>query len=472
MKKLLILLLSIISVICLCMGLSACGSVSDGDSDNSYEFEYTLMDDGTYSISLKATEDNVLGDITGSIVIPSEYKGAKVTAIGSSGFSDCSQVTGITIPDTITTIGDYAFNFCMAITEITIPDSVTTIGDYAFYYCSSLTEISLPDSVVSIGDYAFSLCLSLESVTIGKGVKDMGDYVFYDSYAITEIYYNAVEINSFASYNNVFNIGYGLDMVFTIGADVKYIPDYMFFMSYEYSDDGSYSYTNEEKITEIVFEEGSVCGSIGCFAFGSLSKLLSITIPDSVTYVGERAFLGCNSLTTLSIPFLGSSVEDTNNSYLGYLFGTVNYWNNVVPSSLKQVTVSGGLYIGDNAFENCTSVTSITLSDSIISIGNNAFAACNSLESVYYNGTASEWASISFANSTANPLFYAGNLYLNGTIATDITLENITAISAYAFYGCTSLTSVTFADTSGWYITTSLMGSIKIYVDVTDAAKN
>ena len=81
------------------------------------------------------------------IVIPSEYKGLPVTAIGRSAFGFCASLTSITIPDSITTIGDRAFEYCTSLTSITIPDSVTTIGQHAFYNCESLTSINFSGTV-------------------------------------------------------------------------------------------------------------------------------------------------------------------------------------------------------------------------------------------------------------------------------------------------------------------------------------
>ena len=80
-------------------------------------------------------------------------------------FNNCSNLTSVTIGDSVTNIGDYAFNMCSSLTNISIPDSVTSIGAYAFYNCGSLTSVTIGKGVTSIGAYAFYNCSSLMSVT-------------------------------------------------------------------------------------------------------------------------------------------------------------------------------------------------------------------------------------------------------------------------------------------------------------------
>ena len=115
-----------------------------------------------------------------SINIPETFedngKIYKITSI--NGFSGCSSLKNINIPESITSIGNYAFWGCRALQNINIPEGVTNIGDSAFEFCDSLQNIILPDSITSIGDNAFLFCDSLESINIPEGVTNIGDAAF------------------------------------------------------------------------------------------------------------------------------------------------------------------------------------------------------------------------------------------------------------------------------------------------------
>ncbi len=113
-----------------------------------------------------------------------------VTSIGSSAFDGCNSLTSVTIPDSVTSIGVSAFYGCSSLTSVTIPNSVTSIGVFAFDGCSSLTSVTIPDSVTSIGDEAFRGCSSLTSVTIGNSVTSIGYRAFNGCNSLANINFN------------------------------------------------------------------------------------------------------------------------------------------------------------------------------------------------------------------------------------------------------------------------------------------
>ena len=100
------------------------------------------------------------------------------TEIGESAFSDCYNITTVTIPNTVTTIGSHTFDACTSLTKVKIPDSVTTIGGSAFSGCESLTKVKMPDSVTTIGSSAFSGCTNLTSITISNNITSISAAVF------------------------------------------------------------------------------------------------------------------------------------------------------------------------------------------------------------------------------------------------------------------------------------------------------
>ncbi len=190
---------------------------------------------------------------------------------------------------------------------------VVSIGGSAFKWCSGLTTITLPESVTSIGDRAFSYCSSLTSVTIPASVERLGTGVFSSCLNLEEIIVSA---------NNP---------VYSSLDGVLY---------------------NKDKTELLKWPD----------------KKLSVTIPESVTSIGESAFEDCRGLTTITIP---NSVESIGNSAFSGCSG------------LTTVTLSESLTsIGRNTFSGCSGLTTITLPESLTSIGDYAFANCNQLESV------------------------------------------------------------------------------------------
>jgi hypothetical protein len=190
-----------------------------------------------------------------------DLSGSTVTSIESSAFRECTNLTGVTIPNSVTSIGNDAFNECTSLTSITIPDSVTEIGQGAFHVCTSLTGITIPDSVTSIADSTFSYCTSLTSITIPNSVTEIGRRAFQGCYSLTGV---------------------------TIPNNVANIEERAFW--------------DCTKLTSVIIPDSVT--SIGSAAFYNCTSLISVTIGNGVTSIGYGAFVSCNNL--ISVIFQGT----------------------------------------------------------------------------------------------------------------------------------------------------------------------
>jgi hypothetical protein len=290
---------------------------------------------------------NISGDLGGDIDTPGsvgyvlkgsgkyvnlDLSGSTITSINVHAFFWYTNLTGITIPDSVTSIWDQAFAFCLNLTAInvasgntnysseqgvlynkdkttlvaypgkksgafTIPNSVTSIEGAAFQCCQSLTGITIPNSVESIGYMAFQYCAGLTSVAIPDSVTDIDGGAFAACGNLTAI-----------------NVGSG---------------------NTNYSSEQGILY-NKSKTTLMQYPAGKT---------GS-----SFAIPNSVTSIGVEAFMDCKNLISITIP-------------------------------------NGVTSIGSYAFESCTSLTSIIIPASVTSIDGGAFGSCSSLTSVIFQGT-------------------------------------------------------------------------------------
>ena len=276
--------------------------------------------------------------------IPHTIKGVTVTSIGNGAFGWCKSLTGVTIPDSVTSIGGSAFYGCTSLTSVTIPDSVTSIGGSAFGNCKSLTNMTIPDSVTLIGNGAFLGCTSLTSVTIPDSVTSIGERAFSECTSLTSV----------TIPDSVTSIGDGAFASCTSLTGIWVAEG-----NNDYSSDASGVLFNKDKITLVQCP--------GTFR--------EYTIPDSVTSIGEQAFMGCSSLTSVTIPDSVTSI----------------HWG---------------------AFYDCTSLTSVTIPDSVTSIGAWAFRDCTSLTDVYYAGSEAQWKAISISSNGNDDLLTA-NIHYN-----------------------------------------------------------
>ena len=221
-----------------------------------------------------------------SIVLPNT-----VTSIGHTAFCYCYYLTSIVIPNTVTRIGWSAFSYCYDLTSINIPSSVTFIDEYAFDYCESLRSIEIPEGVKSIKQHTFFGCDRLESVVIPNSVQSIGDYAFFWCSSLNSINLpNKLRtIGEYAFRNCPFTS-------ITIPKSVTKIKDRAFNVCKELVsivvEDGNTTYDSRNNCNAII-ETGTNTLITGC---------ATTTIPDDIVSIADGAFYGCNSLGSITIP--------------------------------------------------------------------------------------------------------------------------------------------------------------------------
>ena len=362
-----------------------------------------------------------------------------VTSIGNWAFSYCSGLTSITIPNSVTSIGSYAFSGCSGLTSVTIPNSVTSIGNSAFSDCSGLTSITIPTGVTSIGGGAFRGCSGLTSVTIPNSVTSIGGGAFEDCSGLTSI--NVASGNTHYSSIDGVLYNYVQDTLMQCpGAKTSVtIPNRVTSIGVS-----AFSYCSG--LTSVSIPNSVT--SIGDAAFYNCSGLTSVTIPNSVTSIGDFAFSGCSGLTSIDVASGNTHYSSIDGVLYNYAQDTLIQY----PGAKTSVTIPSSVTsIGDGAFYGCSGLTSVSIPNSVTSIGGSAFSNCSGLTSVSIGNSVTSIGDDAFSYCSGltsvtipNSVTSIGNwafFYCSGLTSVSIG-NSVTSIGVSAFYGCSSLTSI------------------------------
>ena len=392
------------------------------------------------------------------------YNAINCTYMGGSGtysvFTNCGALTTLIIGENVVNIPEFAFCKCYWLPTITIPSTVATIGNNAFLGVKNIvyegsaegspwgarmvngyieeplvyfddtktkimacfttaTSVEIPSSVTGIGDHAFEECSGLTSIVIPNTVTDIGDYVLDNCSGLSVPVYND-------EWFVFFPPRYATE--YTIPEGIKHIAG------------GAFSkYNNGLTLVTIP----NTVTTIGNYAFYLCNDLMSIAIPDSVTTIGNGAFSSCSSLTSITIP---ESVTNVGSGAFEYCYNltTVNF-NAINCTSLGSMRGFGDcnalttLNIGENvtripdyAFYDCDGLTGVLIiPNSVTEIGVSAFYSCGGFSSLTISENLTSFGRWAFGWCTG----------LTG----ELTIPNsVTNIGDDAFRGCSGLTSIAF----------------------------
>lgn len=295
-----------------------------------------------------------------------------ISTIGNYAFAGLSDVTEITLPNTVYEIGDYAFKNCAGLKSVEIPNSLELgiISEGMFYGCTSLETIKLPDNIREIENYAFANCKSLRSFIVPKDVTQISEGTFLNCESLSNITLGneitAIESSAFA--------GCGLTEI-QLPSGITGIGEEAFaknkFTEFTISSGvtelGAGVFAGCDQLQEISVEEGNANFSAagGVLYDKAGTKLLlcpsgkegTFTLPRRTTEIAESAFKGCKKITELILPSGLTTIG-------GKAFSGMNLTNLEIPAELERLS--------PDAFAYCSKLTEITVDEE-----NTVFAAAD-----------------------------------------------------------------------------------------------
>ncbi len=388
-KRITAVLLTAVLVVML---LPVSSFVASAEGEGFLEFTLAKTVKDGYSVKAVST------DISGDLVIPSEYNGLPVTEIGRGAFQGCSELENVEIPNTVKRIMTEAFSGCYNLSTV-IPESVVEVGENAFnntpYYENNWENGALYiDGILIKSNYSDEF----QNVTVREGTRVIADKAFGDNWELSSITFpESLTHIGYSAFNNCVNL-----------KNIK-LPD-----SLEYIGDNAFNGCSE---IESLYFGGNV-EYIGSNSFGNCEKLYDFTIPESVTVIGagafgDTAYYNNSSNWENGVLYKDNCLIAVNKAELPKKY-TINNRTRVIVdnafffcSDLEEVVIPQGVEkICDFCFHSCEKLKSVNIPDTVTYIGVQAFYECLSLEKLTVLDSVEFIGSFAFPNRNKNLIVY------------------------------------------------------------------
>lgn len=396
---------------------------------------------------------------------------ASLVEIGNDAFRNCRGLTEIAVPEGVSAIGVSAFDGCSGLKSFRFPGSVTAVSNYQFYGCTSLTEVHLPEGLKTVGMYAFWGCHSLGSIEFTESLKEIGMNAFYGCTALRELEIpKTIATIPFKAFSGCS----GLEKV-TIPSEIQMIEDTAFencgrlvIYGYKGSRAEEYATSHTIKFSPIYVTLNGKCGEnltwelkdgvlkidgTGRMYDGTASagmpwesyqtQIEKVVVADGVTYIGDYAFEGCSTLTEIVLP---KDLKTIGTSAFRRCTKLVNI------DLPQKLTV-----IGDELFSGCESLTGITIPENVTRIGVDAFYNCKSIERLTLPESVGTIGAYAFSDCSGLTEFTipgsvrrleSGTFSGCGEMMAVTIPSGVTEINETAFTNCSKLEIYGFNDTA------------------------
>lgn len=419
------------------------------------------------------------------------FDSANITEIGKEAFKNCKYLSSVVLPSNISEIPDGLFDGCKNLEEVLNMGSLTSIGDRAFRNCKSLENLNIPRTLETIGKQAFKSCISLKELKFGFNIKSIGKEAFKDCtaceqissnsfidkledklfYGCTNLTYTNLAQNATVIGKEVFAKCSSLktitlnDNLVKMGKGVFNNCDVIEELRIPYigkskakATDWKYLFNNktiirklyitgDAKLKKQAFKDckGIIdvtltnINHVSDGLFAESRSLISVTLPDGMTEIGNNVFKNCTNLKEVigidKLQYVGNST-----------FSSCNYLNINMLSNIREY--------GDWAFSNCYNIISVDLTNTT-KLGKSVFFGCDNLNTVSLANSALKEIperAFQFCESlesvdSFNNITKIGKQAFNGTKLQSLNITGeLKEIGKKAFYHCTELETIVLPD--------------------------